>query len=258
MLSKRIIPCLDVHEGRVVKGIQFENLSDAGDPVEIAAHYDQSGADELVFLDISASHEERDTLLDTVRQTAQRIAMPLAVGGGVRTIDDFTRLLRAGADKICVNTAAFRTPEIISEASHRFGQQCVVIAIDARSKSDNSGWEVVIRGGREPTGVDVLEWAKEVERLGAGEILLTSMDRDGTRMGYDLELTRSVSQTLSIPIIASGGAGNLDHLFEVLSTGEADAALAASIFHFGDHAVRAAKEFLAAQGIAIRPVPPLP
>lgn len=251
MLAKRIIPCLDVHEGRVVKGTNFVNLRDAGDPVELAALYDREGADELVFLDISASAEGRETMVDVVRRTAENVFIPFTVGGGIRTLEDIRRMLRAGADKVSINTTAVQNPRLIQEGAHAFGSQCIVVAIDARKKGEGQ-WEVYIHGGRTPTGKDVLAWAEEVEKLGAGEILLTSMDRDGTKGGYDLELTRAVSRAVSIPVIASGGAGNLQHLAEGLTVGEADAVLAASIFHYREYTIEQAKRYLAAQGIPVR------
>ena len=250
MLAKRIIPCLDVKDGRVVKGVQFVNLRDAGDPVEAAMAYDHQGADELVFLDITASHENRNIMLDVVARTAEGIYMPLTVGGGIRSIDDVRGLLRAGADKVSLNTAALERPALIREAAERFGSQCIVVAIDARAAGN--GWEVYTHGGRRPTGRDALEWAREATRLGAGEILLTSMDRDGTKDGYDLELTRAISTGVDVPVIASGGAGSLEHLWEGLVEGGADAALAASIFHFGIHTIAEAKAYLRERGVAVR------
>ena len=251
MLAKRIIPCLDVDKGRVVKGTNFVQLRDAGDPVELAALYDQQGADELVFLDISASAEARNIMVDVVRRTAEKVFIPVTVGGGLRTAEDIRRVLRAGADKVSLNTSAVQNPQLIEEAAQAFGNQCIVVAIDAR-QSEPGRWEVYIHGGRTPTGKDVLEWAAEVERRGAGEILLTSMDRDGTKQGYDLELTRAVSRAVSLPVIASGGVGNLDHLAEGLTTGEADAVLAASIFHFGEYSIAETKDFLEKRGITMR------
>lgn len=250
MLAKRIIPCLDVKDGRVVKGINFVNLMDAGDPVENAEIYDREGADEIVFLDITASSEKRDIILEVVKATAERVFMPLTVGGGVRNIEDIRKLLKAGADKVSVNTAAVKDPPFIKSSAERFGSQCIVVAIDAKRK--NRSWEVYTHGGRTPTGIDALEWAKRAEDLGAGEILLTSMDRDGTKDGYDIELTRAVSDSLSIPVIASGGAGNLEHLYEGLSKGKADAVLAASIFHYQEYTIKEAKEYLKKKGIVIR------
>lgn len=251
MLAKRIIPCLDVDKGRVVKGTNFVQLRDAGDPVELAAFYDRQGADELVFLDISASAEGRNIMLDVVRRTAEKVFIPVTVGGGLRTAEDIRRVLRAGADKVSLNTSAVRNPQLIEEGAQAFGNQCIVVAIDAR-QSTPGNWEVYIQGGRTPTGKDVLQWAEEVERRGAGEILLTSMGRDGTKLGYDLELTRAVSRAVSLPVIASGGVGNLEHLAEGLTTGEADAVLAASIFHFGEYSIAQTKDFLEQRGIAVR------
>ncbi len=253
MRSVRVIPCLDVDRGRVVKGVQFVDLIDAGDPVELAARYDAEGADELVFLDITASADARDTILEVARRTAEEVFIPFTVGGGVRTVDDARRLLRAGADKVGVNTAAVNRPEIVSELSREFGAQCVVVAIDARRRPGGDGFEVYTHGGRTATGRDALEWAIECERRGAGEILLTSMDRDGTRDGYDLELTRAVVDAVGVPVIASGGVGTLDHLVDGAVVGGADAVLAASIFHFAQHTVREAKEHLAAAGVTVRP-----
>lgn len=250
MLTKRIIPCLDVHDGRVVKGINFINLRDAGDPVELASFYDKEGADELVFLDISASHEGRKTMVDVVRRTAEQVFIPLAVGGGISTIDDIRSLLAAGADKVSINSAAVKDPSLITEGARKFGSQCMVVAIDARR--DGSSYQVYINGGRVPTGKDALEWAKEAERRGAGEILLTSMDKDGTKDGYDLELTAIISQQVGIPVIASGGAGNLDHLYEAVTTGQADAVLCASIFHYREYSIKEAKEYLREKGVSVR------
>ncbi|MCW5892176.1 MAG: imidazole glycerol phosphate synthase subunit HisF [bacterium] len=258
MLARRIIPCLDVKAGRVVKGVQFQGLIDAGDPVEIARRYDAQGADELCFLDITASHEERPIILDIVARTADCVFMPLTVGGGVRTVADVRALLNAGADKASINTAAVENPEFVREASERYGAQCVVVAIDARRRDADDaakGWEVFTHGGRRPTGLDALEWAARMERMGAGEILLTSMDRDGTKAGYDLELTRAVVDAVSIPVIASGGAGTLDHLVAGLTAGGASAALVASIFHYGTHTVAEAKEHCAARGVWMRREP---
>ncbi len=250
MLAKRIIPCLDVKDGRVVKGVQFVDLRDAGDPVEAALAYDAQGADELVFLDITASHEDRAIMLDVVRRTAEGIYMPLTVGGGIRSADDVRRLLRAGADKVSLNTAALERPPVIREAALRFGSQCIVVAIDARRDADR--WTVFTHGGRRPTGRDAVAWAQEAVGLGAGEILLTSMDRDGTKDGYDLELPRAVSQAVSVPVIASGGAGSLEHFHEALTEGCADAALAASLFHFGIHTIAETKAYLAERGVEVR------
>ena len=253
MLCKRMIPCLDVHGGRVVKGVRFVDLRDAGDPVEAALAYDAQGADELVFLDISASHEERAIMLDVVRRTAEGIYMPLTVGGGVRSIEDIRTLLRAGADKVSLNTAALERPELIREAAQRFGSQCIVVAIDAkREPGVERRWGVYTHGGRRPAGRDAVQWALEVERLGAGEILLTSMDRDGTGDGYDLELTRAVSEATSVPVIASGGAGALEHLHQVVVDGRADAVLVASMFHFGRHTIGEAKAYLRERGVPVR------
>lgn len=260
MLAKRIIPCLDVDKGRVVKGIHFVNLRDAGDPVEAAKAYNDAGADELVFLDITASHERRPIILEVVAKTAAVAFMPLTVGGGVRTIEDIRSLLNAGADKVSINTAAVEHPELIRDAAERFGSQCIVVAIDAKKRQSATSnqqpamrWEVYTHGGRTPTGKNAIAWAKEAQRLGAGEILLTSMDRDGTKDGYDLELTRSVAETVSIPAIASGGAGQLEHFAAVLTNGKADAALAASLFHFGELSIGHVKTYLAKQGVAVRP-----
>jgi cyclase len=250
MLAKRIIPCLDVKDGRVVKGTRFVDLRDAGDPAEVAEVYDQEGADELVFLDITASYERRKTLIDVVRRTAEVAFMPLTVGGGIRTLEDIRALLLAGADKVSLNTAAVQDPQLIKKAAERFGSQCIVLAIDA--KRAGIRWEVFIHGGRTSTGLDAIEWAKKGEELGAGEILLTSMDRDGTKDGYDLELTRTIAEKVSIPVIASGGAGTLKHLYEALTEGKADAALAASIFHFREYSIQEAKEYLKAQGVPVR------
>jgi len=250
VLAKRVVPCLDVKDGRVVKGVQFVNLRDAGDPVEAALAYDAQGADELVFLDITASHEARDIMLDVVRRTAEGIYMPLTVGGGIRSVDDVRRLLRAGADKVSLNTAALERPAVIREAAERFGSQCIVVAVDARREGDR--WGVYTHGGRNAAGRDAVTWTQEAVALGAGEILLTSMDRDGTKDGYDLELTRAVSQSVSVPLIASGGAGSLEHLYEGLVDGCADAALAASIFHFGTHTIAEAKAYLRGRGVEVR------
>jgi imidazole glycerol-phosphate synthase subunit HisF len=250
LLAKRIIPCLDVKDGRVVKGVNFVGLRDAGDPVEVAARYDEEGADELAFLDITASHEKRPILLEVVRRTAETVFMPLTVGGGVRELGDIRALLIAGADKVSINTAAVARPEFVREAAERFGTQCIVIAIDAKRAADR--WEVFTHGGRTPTGLEAVEWAGRMEDYGAGEILLTSMDRDGTKLGYDLVLTRAIARAVRVPVIASGGAGSLSHLYEGLAAG-ADAALAASIFHYREFTIREAKEYLAARGVAVRP-----
>ncbi|MDI3546862.1 MAG: imidazole glycerol-phosphate synthase subunit HisF [Halanaerobiales bacterium] len=251
MLTKRIIPCLDVKDGRVVKGINFVNLRDEGDPVELARFYDRAGADELVFLDITASHEERDIMLEIVKETAANVFIPFTIGGGIRTIDDMRAILMAGADKVSINSAAVKSPELISAGARRFGSQCMVVAIDARKKAEGE-WEVFIHGGRKPTGLDVVNWAKRVEELGAGEILLTSMDADGTKAGYDIELLLAVSGAVNIPVIASGGAGKPEHLKEALLEGKADAVLAASIFHEKQYTVREVKEYLAREGIPVR------
>ena len=250
-LCRRIIPCLDVTAGRVVKGVQFVDLRDAGDPVELAAAYDAAGADEITFLDITATSDNRETMVDVVRATAKRVHIPLTVGGGIRTTDDMYRMLRAGADKVSVNSAAIARPELIAEGAHRFGNQCIVLAIDARRRPEG-GWEVVSHGGRKQTDLDVVEWAREGARLGAGEILLTSMDADGTLEGYDLELTRAVADAVNVPVIASGGVGTLQHLVEGLTTGGAYAVLAASIFHFGTYTIAEAKSYLAGAGIPVR------
>lgn len=251
MLAKRIIPCLDVKDGRVVKGVNFVGLRDAGDPVELAAHYSSMGADEIVFLDITATHEGRKTVVDMLRRTAERVFVPLAVGGGIRSVDDFTELLRAGADKISVNSAAVRDPELISKAAEKFGSQCVVVAIDGKRREDG-GFEVVINGGRVWTGMDVVEWAKKAESLGAGEILLTSMDADGTKAGFDIEMTKAVCDAVNIPVIASGGCGSLEHFADAFTKAGADAALAASLFHYGELTVSQVKDYLRGQNIAVR------
>ena len=250
MLAKRIIPCLDVKNGRVVKGIQFVNLRDAGDPVENARAYDEQGADEIAFLDITASSDERDILLDVVRKTAEEIYIPLTVGGGVRRLEDIRNLLNAGADKVSVNTAAVKDPSFVERASKRFGSQCIVIAIDAKRKGE--GWEVFTHGGRTPTGIDAVAWASKMEEMGAGEILLTSMDRDGTKDGYDIDLTRTIAEATSIPVIASGGVGNLEHLYEGLMLGKASAVLAASIFHYREYSIAQVKSFLRDRGVTVR------
>ncbi len=255
-LKTRIIPCLDVKDGRVVKGVNFVDLIDAGDPVEAAAAYDAAGADELCFLDITASHENRDTIFDIVERTAERCFMPLTVGGGVRTIDDIRKLLEAGADKVSINTAAVFNRQFVKEASEKFGAQCIVVAIDAKKVSgpnEADRWEIFTHGGRKPTGIDAIDYAKEVVALGAGEILLTSMDRDGTKAGFDIALTRAIADAVSVPVIASGGVGNLDHLVDGVKKGHASAVLAASIFHFGTYTIGEAKKHMAAAGIAVRP-----
>ncbi|WP_054943382.1 imidazole glycerol phosphate synthase subunit HisF [Paenibacillus ihuae] len=252
MLAKRIIPCLDVKDGRVVKGVNFVNLRDAGDPVELAALYDREGADELVFLDISASVEGRATMVEVVRQTAGEIAIPFTVGGGISTVDDMKRILRAGADKIGINTAAVNNPQLILEGARRFGSQCIVVAMDAKYNEAWGEWEVYTHGGRKPTGIRALAWAKEAETMGAGEILLTSMDADGTKDGFDLKLTAAVSDLLSIPVIASGGAGNIDHFYDVFTEGKADAGLAATIFHYKEIAIHDLKADLKSKGVEIR------
>jgi cyclase len=251
MLTKRIIPCLDVKAGRVVKGIKFLDLRDAGDPVEIARVYDREGADELCFLDITASHENRGIILDVVARTAEQVFMPLTVGGGINTAQDIRNLLKAGADKVSINTGAVNRPEFVGEAAELFGSQCIVVAIDA--KRVGGRWEVFTHGGRNPTGIDACEWAERMENYGAGEILLTSMDRDGTKAGYDLELTQAVSDRVSIPVIASGGAGEIEHIYLTLTEGKASAALAASIFHYGEYSIAQCKEYLRDRGVAVRP-----
>ena len=268
MLTKRIIPCLDVKEGRVVKGIKFKNLKDAGDPVEVARIYDEQGADELTFLDITASYEKRKIIIDVVKKTAEEVFMPLTVGGGIRTLEDIRDLLNAGADKVSINTAAIQNPEFVEKAARRFGCQCIVVAIDAKrvsslpiptlEKGGKGGfdsevkWEVYTHGGRNPTGIDVIEWAKKVDDMGAGEILLTSMDFDGTKLGFDLELTRAVAEAVNIPIIASGGVGSLKHIYDGFVKGKADAALAASIFHYGEYTVQEVKSYLMKLGVEVR------
>ena len=251
MLAKRIIPCLDVRDGRVVKGVNFVNIRDAGDPVELARFYSDQGADEIVFLDITATHEARKTVADVVERTAEQVFVPLTVGGGIRTLEDFQLLLRAGADKISVNSAAVARPELITEAAERFGSQCVVLAVDARSRGDGT-WEVVVAGGRKPTGLDLLEWVKKGEALGAGEILLTSMDADGTKAGFDLPMTKAVTEAVGIPVIASGGCGSLSHFAEVFEETGCDAALAASLFHFGELTVPQVKDYLRTRNIPVR------
>ena len=252
MFTKRIIPCLDVNAGRVVKGVNFVDLKDAGDPVEIAKAYDQAGADELVFLDITASSDARGTVVDMVRKVAECVFIPFTVGGGIRTVDDFRALLREGADKISINSSAINTPELIHEAADKFGSQCVVVAIDAKRRADGSSWNIYKNGGRIDVGIDAMEWAKKVESLGAGEILLTSMDCDGTKAGYDLELTRAIADSVSIPVIASGGAGKLEHFREALTEGGADAALAASLFHYKELEIKEVKEYLRENGVSVR------
>jgi len=269
VLTKRIIPCLDVDAGRVVKGISFVNLRDAGDPAELASYYDQEGADELVFLDITASSDSRDTMVDVVGRVSEQVFIPLTVGGGIRSVDDMRRMLNAGADKVSVNTAAVNNPDLVKEGAAQFGNQCIVVAIDAKRVSDpgetrdtrqdglsldpESRWEVYTHGGRETTGIDAVKWALRAVELGAGEFLLTSMDADGHLAGYDLELTKAISEAVPVPVIASGGAGNLDHLYQAFTQGKADAVLAASIFHFGTYSITQAKEYLAAQGVPMRP-----
>jgi len=275
MLAKRIIPCLDMREGRVVKGVKFVNLRDAGDPVELAAVYDEAGADELTFLDITASHEKRDIMLDVVRRTSEKVFMPFTIGGGIRTVEDVRTVLENGADKVSINTAAINNPNLIHEASRKFGNQCIVVAIDAKKTADSrwqiadsskkemdkpstisnqpsAKWEVYTHGGRNTTGLDAVEWAKKVEGLGAGEILLTSMDRDGTKVGYDIELTKAITSAVNIPVIASGGAGKLEHFLEVIVEADADAVLAASLFHFGELSIRQVKEYLRDNGVPVR------
>lgn len=252
MFTKRIIPCLDVNNGRVVKGVNFVNLQDAGDPVEIAAAYDKAGADEVVFLDITASSDNRGTVVDMVRKVAENVFIPFTVGGGIRTVDDFKVLLREGADKISINSSAINTPELIGNAADKFGSQCVVVAIDARRREDGSGWNVYKNGGRIDTGLDAIEWAMKANKLGAGEILLTSMDCDGTKTGYDIELTRLIADNVSIPVIASGGAGTKEHFFDALVDGHADAALAASLFHYKELEIMDLKEYLAGRGVSVR------
>ena len=252
MFTKRIIPCLDVHNGRVVKGVNFVNLKDAGDPVEIGAAYDKAGADELVFLDITASSDARGTVVEMVRKVAEKVFIPFTVGGGIRTIDDFKAILREGADKISVNSAAIMNPNLISEAADKFGSQCVVVAIDAKRRADGSGWNIYKNGGRVDMGIDAVEWAMKVNELGAGEILLTSMDCDGTKAGYDIELTKIVSENVSIPVIASGGAGNVQHFYDALTEGKADAALAASLFHFKELEINEVKRYLKEKNVPVR------
>lgn len=252
MFTKRIIPCLDVHNGRVVKGVNFVNLKDAGDPVAVAAAYDKAGADEVVFLDITASSDARNTVVDMVRRVAETVFIPFTVGGGIRTVEDFKALLREGADKISINSSAINTPELISDAADKFGSQCVVVAIDAKRRADGSGWNVYKNGGRVDTGLDAVEWAARANKLGAGEILLTSMDGDGTKAGYDLELTKAIADCVTIPVIASGGAGTKEHFYEALTEGGADAALAASLFHYKELEIMELKKYLAQKGVPVR------
>ncbi|GEA27916.1 imidazole glycerol phosphate synthase subunit HisF [Microcystis aeruginosa NIES-4325] len=254
MLAKRILPCLDVNKGRVVKGVNFVNLQDAGDPVELARLYNQAGADELVFLDITATHEDRDTIIDVVYRTAEQVFIPLTVGGGIQSLENIKNLLRAGADKVSINSAAVRDPELLDRASDRFGKQCIVVAIDARRRKDehNPGWEVYVRGGRENTGIDALLWAQEVEKRGAGELLVTSMDADGTQAGYDLALTKAIAERVEIPVIASGGAGNCQHIYEALTEGRAEAALLASLLHYGQLTIAEVKNYLQNQQVPVR------
>jgi cyclase len=254
MLAKRILPCLDVNAGRVVKGVNFVNLQDAGDPVELAKVYNDAGADELVFLDITATHEDRDTIIDVVYRTAEQVFIPLTVGGGIQSLENIKKLLRAGADKISINSSAVQNPDFVNQASERFGTQCIVVAIDARRRKDpnNRGWDVYIRGGRENTGIDAIKWAKEVEQRGAGELLVTSMDADGTQAGYDLELTRTMAEQVEIPVIASGGAGNCQHIYEALTEGKAEAALLASLLHYGQLSIKEVKNYLESHQIPVR------
>ena len=252
MLTKRIIPCLDVHNGRVVKGINFVNLKDAGDPVEIAAAYDKAGADEVVFLDITASSDARKTVVDMVRRVAENVFIPFTVGGGIRTVDDFKELLREGADKISINSSAINNPRLISDAADKFGRQCVVVAIDAKKRADGSGWNIYKNGGRIDVGIDAVEWAMQADKLGAGEILLTSMDCDGTKAGYDIELTRTIAENVSIPVIASGGAGTKEHFYDALTEGKADAALAASLFHYKELEINDLKNYLKERQVSVR------
>lgn len=252
MFTKRIIPCLDVHNGRVVKGINFVNLRDAGDPVEVGAAYDVAGADELVFLDITASSDARAIKLDMVRRVAERVFIPFTVGGGIRTVDDFKEILREGADKIAVNTAAILNPRLIADAADKFGSQCVVVAIDAKRREDGSGWNIYKNGGRVDMGIDAIEWAMQAHKLGAGEFLVTSMDKDGTKDGYDLELTRQIAEAVSVPVIASGGAGTKEHFYDALTEGGADAALAASLFHYKELEINEVKEYLRGRGVSVR------
>lgn len=252
MHTKRIIPCLDIKDGRVVKGVNFVDLQDAGDPVAVAAAYDAAGADEVVFLDITASSDHRETVVDMVREVAKKVFIPFTVGGGIRSVEDFRALLREGADKISINSSAIDNPQLIADAAEKFGSQCVVVAIDAKQRADGSGWNVYKHGGRIDVGLDAVEWAKEAERLGAGEILLTSMDGDGTKEGYDIKLTKAISEAVKIPVIASGGAGTLEHFYEALTEGGAEAALAASLFHFKELEIKEVKEYLAGRGVPVR------
>ncbi|MBR5152306.1 MAG: imidazole glycerol phosphate synthase subunit HisF [Clostridia bacterium] len=252
MHAKRIIPCLDVHNGRVVKGVNFLQLRDAGDPVEIAKVYNSAGADELVFLDITATHEGRDTVLELARRVAETVFIPFTIGGGIKTVEEFRMLLKEGADKISINSSAIRNPELITNAADKFGRQCVVVAIDAKRRADNSGWNVYVNGGRIDTGLDAVEWAMKADKMGAGEILLTSMDCDGTKAGYDIALTRAISEAVSVPVIASGGAGCMEHFKDALTEGKADAALAASLFHFREIEINDLKEYLKAEGVSVR------
>lgn len=252
MLTKRIVPCLDVNMGRVVKGVNFINLKDVGDPVEIAEFYNKEGADELVFLDITATHEGRKTMIDVVKRTAEKVFIPLTVGGGINDIDDFKNILRAGADKVSINSSAIRNPELIKRASDRFGSQCVVVAIDAKMREDKSGWNVFINGGRIDTGLDAVEWAKKAESLGAGEILLTSMNADGTKAGYDINITKAITEAVNIPVIASGGCGTLEHFYEAFTQSGADAALAASLFHYRELSIGQVKSYLKEKGVEVR------
>ena len=252
MFTKRIIPCLDVHGGRVVKGVNFVNLQDAGDPVEIAAAYDKAGADELVFLDITASSDARNTVVDMVRRVAEQVFIPFTVGGGIRSVEDFRAILREGADKVSINSSAIKNPQLISDGADKFGSQCVVVAIDAKRRENGSGWEVYINGGRINTGIDAVEWAMRANRLGAGEILLTSMDCDGTKAGYDIELTRTIAENVSIPVIASGGAGTMEHFYDAFAEGKAEATLAASLFHYKEMEIKDLKDYLAGRDIPVR------
>lgn len=252
VLAKRIIPCLDVKDGRVVKGVNFVGLRDAGDPVELAKFYSQEGADEIVFLDITATSDNRDTIADVVRRTCREVFVPVTVGGGIRTVDDFREILRAGADKISINSSAVKNPDLVNAAAEKYGSQCVVVAIDAKKRADGSGWNIYKNGGRIDVGIDAVEWAKKAESLGAGEILLTSMDCDGTKAGYDIELTRTIAESVGIPVIASGGAGTLEHFYDALTEGKADAALAASLFHYKELEIREVKEYLAGRNVPVR------